>query len=273
MSASVGILQMFESVTTTAHRWWLIASTQPSDGDGPARAQRDRILRVGAAALTLIALANVLLRQDRISVAGGAGWDGQDYVTMAETGDARLGGRFHGLRIGLPFLARHFVFSDLLSNFEVINLICGVVFSIAAFKLVASVVERPSLLSIVTGWALLTANHLSPLTLAVWQPVQIDSASNTLSLLLIILVLTQRLTVPIAFAVALGGRSCGNFAVFLAAMLAIRPFGRMLGMVAAGLVGSAVGFAMVAYAVGGNQFIGKSELFLEWSSWVASFRR
>jgi hypothetical protein len=44
------------------------------------------------------------------------------------------------------------------------------------------------------------------------------------------------------------------FAVFLAAMLAIRPFGRMLGMVAAGLVGSAAGFAMVGYAGGGNKF-------------------
>ena len=34
-------------------------------------------------------------------------------------------------------------------------------------------------------------------------------------------------------------------------------------MVAAGLVGSAAGFAMVGYAVGGNPFIGKGDLFLE----------
>ena len=170
MSAAVGIQQVFESMTSTVHRWWLIASTQPSDGDGPARAQRDRILRAGAVALTLMGLANVMLRQDRITVAGGAGWDGQRYLTMAETGDARLGGIFHGLRIGVPFLARHFVFSDLLFNFAAINVICGVVFSLVAFTLVASVVERPSLLTILTGWALLTANQLSPLPLAVWFP-------------------------------------------------------------------------------------------------------
>lgn len=126
MSALVSIQQVFESTTSTVHRWWLIASTAPSDADGPARTHRDRILRVGAMALTLMALANVVLRQDRITVADGAGWDGQSYVTMAETGDARLGGRFHGLRIGVPFLARHFVFSDTLSNFAAINLVCGV---------------------------------------------------------------------------------------------------------------------------------------------------
>jgi hypothetical protein len=73
MSAAVGIQQVFESMTSTVHRWWLIASTQPSDGDGLARAQRDRILRAGAVALTLMGLANVMLRQARITAAGGAG--------------------------------------------------------------------------------------------------------------------------------------------------------------------------------------------------------
>src|SRR5437868_1554101 len=117
MSASISIQHAFESVTSAAHRWWLIASTQPRDGDEPARTQRARILRIGAVALTALAVANVMLRQDRITVADGAGWDGQDYVTMAQTGDARLGGTFHGLRIGVPFLARHFIFSDPLANF------------------------------------------------------------------------------------------------------------------------------------------------------------
>ena len=95
-------------------------------------------------------------------------------------------------------------------------------------------------------------------------PAQTDSASNMLSLLLIVLVFTQRLTVPMAFALALAGTLVReNFAVFLVFMLAIRPFGRMLGMVAAGLVGSAAGFAMIGYAGGGNPFIGKGGLFLE----------
>ncbi len=123
---------------------------------------------------------------------------------------------------------------------------------------------RPSLLAILIGWALLTANHLSPLTLAIWQPVQIDSAGNLLSLLLIILVFTQRLTVPRAFALALGGTLVReSFAVFLVFMLAVRPLARMLGVVAAGLVGSAAGLAMIGYAVGGNPLTGKGGLFLD----------
>jgi hypothetical protein len=259
---SISSLPQTESTTSSARRWWLIASTPP-EGEA-AEARHARILRIGALVLTLLATASVLLRQDRITVQGGAGWDGADYLTMAETGDARLGGRFHGLRIGVPFLARHFLFDDLLLNFEAINLICGVLFSLAAFALVASVVQRPTLLTIVTGWALLTLNHLSPLTLAVWQPVQIDSASNLLSILLIILILTQRLTVSLAFALALGGTLVReNFAVFLVFLLAVRPFGRMLATVVAGGLGSAAGLAMIGYAVGGNPLFGKGGLFLE----------
>jgi hypothetical protein len=233
--------------------------------------RRDWYLAVG---LTAAYTVNVMLRQGCV----GEGWDGRDYMAVARgtLGDP-LSSEYayaHSLRIGVPYLARYFPFADLLFNFEVINVLCGIVFSVFAYLAVAAVLERQSLLTTLTAWVLLTANHLA-LPFSVWYPAQTDSANDALVMLLIFIVAARRIAAPAAFALACflifmaGALVRESFPAFLAFLLAPTLRRTLVGM-GAGALGSAAGFAVIFYVTGLDPLArtGQLRVVLEWQHLV-----
>jgi hypothetical protein len=215
--------------------------------------------------LTAAQLAYVLLTQRWVvaKATRGLGWDGMQYYLMASGGIGTVGYPY-GERIAIPFLARHFLFDDVRINFELINLLCGVGFSLLFYLAVTQLIPDVSRLAVVTVWALAVGTHLSPVPQAAWYPCQTDVASNFLAMACIYAALKRNRAVALCFFIFLSGtlvrENFPMFAVILLIGLDLRrvrgPFEKIardvlranrnvITNVAASVAGSAVGYTIL----------------------------
>jgi hypothetical protein len=231
--------------------------------------------------LTAAHLAFVLATQPTITAGFGFGWDGFYYYLMAE-GTAPPG-HHYAERIAVPFLARHFWFSDLRLNFLIVNLIFGVVASVLWYLAVARIVPHASLLTKITAWLLVCATGLSPIPMAAWYPIQTDTGANAFLFALFYALLAGARSPLVYLLIFMGGtlvrENFAAFAVFFSMAVALEPPAKpyhewltrslrsnraAILMLAGAIAGSALAFVILMYATPYNPLGLKTQLFLKW---------
>lgn len=233
-----------------------------------------------ACALTGLATLVVLATQAPIAVNEGAGWDGWSYLRMAVDPTVDVGAPYH-LRIGWPFLPRHLApFAAPLANFKLVSGVCGVLYGIGTWLLLAALFPRTGRLARGLAWSVLNLSELAPLRMAAWYPTSSDGLANLLFLAVAALVLldvgrwTRSVGLLLVFFAGTTVRE--NFVVNAALVVLVLAvvFEReriwlivsraSLVPVLAAIAGTLLGALLIRSVTGHSLVAGKSEVMLGW---------